>query len=221
MGIMADGYAAMGYGERRVEFGRRPAVVVVDLQRGFTERRFALGGSPLVERAVRNTALVLAAARAKGVPVASCRMAYHGRADMPHWKIAKMYDGEFFFGHEAVEIDPRVLDASYDVVVAKTGPSIFFATPVAAYFTRRGVDTVIVTGCNTSGCIRASVVDSFSHGWRTIVPEDCVGDVERAPHDANLLDIGRRYADIVTANAVIAYLEGLGDGAADPGPARS
>lgn len=213
---MPDSYRQMTYGERTVGFGERPAIVVVDFQRGFTEPGFTLGGRPLVVRAVENTARVLAVARRKGVPVASCYMAYSSAAEMPRWKVSAMYKGEFFFGHPAVEIDPRVHDAAYDLVVAKGGPSIFFGTPVASYLTRHGVDTVIVTGCNTSGCIRASVVDSFSYGWRTIVPRDCVGDVEEGPHEANLLDIGRRYADIVGVEDVLAYLDGLATASPPP-----
>ncbi|MBV8166836.1 MAG: isochorismatase family protein, partial [Alphaproteobacteria bacterium] len=69
------------------------------------------------------------------------------------------------------------------------------------------VDTVIIVGCNTSGCIRASVVDAFSYGFRVAVPEDCVGDVEQGPHDDNLRDVGRRYADIVTLDQTLAYIE--------------
>ena len=92
----------------------------------------------------------------------------------------------------------------------KSAPSIFFATPVHRYFTRHNVDTVIVCGCMTAGCVRASVVDSFSYGWRTIVPEECVGDVDQGPHDANLLDIRRRYADVLPLEEVMAYIEALG-----------
>ena len=136
-------------------------------------------------------------------------MGYRSADAMPHWKIEAMYGGEFFYGHPAMEIDPRVLDPDYDFRVTKSAPSIFFATPVAAYFIRHAVDTVIVCGCNTSGCVRASVIDSFSHGWRTIVPQECCGDVEVGPHEANLLDISRRYADVVPLSDVLRYIDSL------------
>ncbi|MCU0983917.1 MAG: isochorismatase family protein, partial [Acetobacteraceae bacterium] len=93
-----------------------------------------------------------------------------------------------------------------DVVLAKTAPSIFFGTPAAAILTREGVDTVIVTGCITSGCVRASIIDAFSLGFRVQVPEDCVGDHDEAAHLQNLADVGRRYADIITADAAEAAL---------------
>jgi maleamate amidohydrolase len=89
----------------------------------------------------------------------------------------------------------------------KGAPSIFFNTPAAAYFAKNRVDTMIVTGCITSGCVRASIVDSFSLGFRTIVPEDCVGDHEPEPHQDNLRDVERRYADVCTADDVIRQIE--------------
>ncbi|MEQ8164776.1 MAG: isochorismatase family protein [Alphaproteobacteria bacterium] len=204
----SDRYREMGYDGQAVGFGDRPGIVVVDFQRGFTEKGFALGGSPMIDAAVEQTARLLGPARAMGIPIASCRMAYQDRRQMPRWKITLMYEGELFIGHPATEIDPRIHDES-DLVVEKTAPSIFFQTPVAAYFTRHNVDTVIVTGCNTSGCIRASVIDSFSHGWHTIIALECISDVEAGPHEANLLDMGRRYADLRSLDEVLAYLEQL------------
>jgi maleamate amidohydrolase len=100
-----------------------------------------------------------------------------------------------------------VHDPAYDLTVCKKGPSIFFNTGVADYFTKERVDTVIVTGCNTSGCIRATAIDSFSCRYRTIVPEDCVGDFEEQPHRDNLRDIGRRYADVTELETVLGQLE--------------
>ena len=104
-------------------------------------------------------------------------------------------------------IDPRVHDPAYDLTVCKKGPSIFFNTGVAEYFNKERVDTVIVTGCNTSGCIRGTALDSFSLRYRTLVPEDCVGDIEEQPHRDNLRDIGRRYVDVSDLASVLAYLE--------------
>ena len=91
--------------------------------------------------------------------------------------------------------------------LCKSGPSIFFETPVASFFAKERVDTVIMTGCVTSGCIRASTIDSFSHGFRTIVPEDCVGDHDERPHQDNLRDVGRRYCDVTSADQAIEWLE--------------
>ncbi|MEM1155409.1 MAG: isochorismatase family protein, partial [Pseudomonadota bacterium] len=97
----------------------------------------------------------------------------------------------------------------HDVTVRKIAPSIFFGTPAIQFLTRHQIDTTIIVGCNTSGCVRASVVDAFSYGYRVIVPRDCCGDVEEGPHEDNLRDVGRRYADIVTLNETITALPDL------------
>jgi len=135
-------------------------------------------------------------------------MGYHSQAAMPYWKIAPLRE-ELIEGHPSVELDPRIAAAGPDLVITKTAPSIFFQTPVAPFLIKQGVDTVVVTGCITSGCVRASVIDAFSLGFRTIVPEDCVGDHEEEPHRANLRDVERRYADVVDAATVIDTFESL------------
>lgn len=201
-----DDYQRRSYGELAVGFGRRPGVVVVDFQTAFTDPRHPLGGAPLVLRALENTATLLALARRCGLPVACCYTAYMGEREMPYWKVRAVRE-TFRHDHPGSALDPRIHDPTYDLVVCKKAPSIFFQTGVADYFTKEGVDTVIVTGCTTSGCIRASVVDSFSHRYRTIVPEDCVGDMEEGPHRDNLRDIGRRYADVADLATVLAWLE--------------
>ena len=201
-----DSYKDIGFGALDIGFGERPGIAVVDFQTGFTDPKYTLGGRPLVERAVENTAKLLAVARAANVPVATCYTAYSSPRDAPYWKIPTVVN-EFHHGHPCTELEPRIYDPDYDVVFCKTGPSIFFQTAVTQFFIKERADTVIVVGCNTSGCIRASVIDAFSYGYRVAVPEDCVGDVEEGPHQANLLDVGRRYADVVTLDDVLEYLE--------------
>jgi maleamate amidohydrolase len=89
----------------------------------------------------------------------------------------------------------------------KKWPSFFHGTPLQSFLTAAQRDTVIVTGCMTSGCVRATVVDAFSFGYRTLVPEDCVGDQGREGHESNLRDVHRRYAEVTSADAVVEYLE--------------
>jgi maleamate amidohydrolase len=199
------GYAERGYGARPVGFGEKPGIVVVDFQLAFTDSGFSTGGAPLVRRAVENTARLLQVARRAGVPVATCYMCYHSKRDAPHWKVDGIAD--LVEGHPGTVLDPAIADPAYDYVLRKGAPSIFFNTPAAAFFGKNRVDTMIVTGCITSGCVRASVVDSFSLGFRTIVPEDCVGDHEDAPHQDNLRDVERRYADVSSADEVIRRIE--------------
>ena len=110
-------------------------------------------------------------------------------------------------GTRSVELDPRIAAANPDVVLMKSAPSIFFGTSAAAILTKERVDTVIVTGCITSGCVRASVIDAFSLGFRVMVPRDCVGDHDETAHAQNLKDVERRYADVIDGAAAIAAIE--------------
>lgn len=203
---VSDDYKNRSYGEIPVGFGQKPGIVVVDFQKGFTEAQYPLGGAPLVMRALENTAKLLEVARRYGVPVATCNTAYMSEREMPYWKITAVRE-TFRHDHPSAELDPRIYDADYDLRVCKKGPSIFFNTGVSDYFIKERVDTVIITGCNTSGCIRASSIDSFSYRFRTIVPEDCVGDIEEQPHRDNLRDLGRRYVDVSDLNTVLAQFE--------------
>lgn len=200
-------YTERSYGEIDVGIGERPGIVVVDYQKAFTEDKYPLGGAPLIMRGLENTARLLEVARRHDVPVANCYTAYQEERDMPYWKITAVRE-QFRFGDPSIALDPRIYEPDYDVAVCKKGPSIFFQTGVVPYFIKQRVDTVIITGCTTSGCIRASAIDSFQWGFRTIVPEDCVGDHEEQPHKDNLRDISRRYVDLTTADALIAYLNG-------------
>lgn len=203
---MTDVYQERSYAQVPVGFGAKPGIVVVDYQLGFTDGRYPLGGAPLVLRGVENTQRLLAVARRCNVPVANCYTAYMNEREMPYWKVKAVRE-TFLHGHPCTELDPRIYDPAYDLRICKPAASIFFDTTVSSYFIKERVDTVIVTGCVTSGCIRATVIDSFSHRFRTIVPEDCVGDHEQGPHEQNLRDVGRRYADISSAEACIEYIE--------------
>lgn len=202
-------YAARGYGDNAVGWGRRPGLVVVDFQRGFTDPAFRMGGAAMIDRAVRQTVPVMRAAKAAGLPIAACVMGYDSPAAMPHWKIGPVRD-ELLYGNPSLELDPRIAAEAPDLLVTKTAPSIFFNTNVAPFLIKHGVDTVVVTGCITSGCVRASINDCFSLGFRTIVPADCVGDHEEEPHRANLRDVERRYADVVDSAAVLDAFDRFG-----------
>ena len=114
---------------------------------------------------------------------------------------------EFHHGSPGTELEPRTYEAGYDAVFCKTGPSVFFQTSVVQYFVKERVDTVLVSGCTTSGCVRASVIDAFSYGYRVMVPEPCVGDMDEGPHRDNLRDVGRRYADVIGMDEALTYLD--------------
>jgi maleamate amidohydrolase len=164
-----------------------------------------MGGAPMVDQAVRNTVPLIEAAKRAGLPVIACVNGYDSPRAAPHWKVGPVLD--LLRGSPLVDLDPRIAAAEPDVLLMKSAPSIFFGTPAAAILTKERVDTVIVTGCITSGCVRASVIDAFSLGFRVMVPHDCVGDHDQAAHDQNLRDVERRYADVIDRDAAIAAIE--------------
>ncbi len=207
---MIDAYRSVGYESGKVGFGRRPAILVVDLQLAFTDPRYPLGGLPMIHEALENTAILLGVARQRGIPVACCYTAYASESEMPYWKVEAVRK-DFYHGHPCTQLDPRIHDPDYDFSFCKGGASIFFQSPLADFLTQRQVDTTIVTGCTTSGCVRASVIDSFSHRYRTIVPAECSGDADEEGHRSNLRDIERRYADVCSLDEVCEYLRGLED----------
>lgn len=196
-----DIYAERGYGARAIGFGKKPGVVVVDFQKGFTDPAFPMGGAPMVDAAVDATASVMRAAKAAGLPVIACVIAFGNAGTAPYWKVDPVL--ELHANSTSTELDPRIAAEAPDVVLEKTAPSLFFGTPASSILTRERVDTVIVTGCITSGCVRASVIDAFSLGFRVQVPRDCVGDHDLVAHEQNLADVGRRYADIIDAEIAI------------------
>jgi maleamate amidohydrolase len=201
-----DEYTEVGYASMEIGGGKRPAILIVDFQLAFTDPKYALGGLPMIHAARDRTAELLKVARARGVPVAACYTAYCSSADMPLWKVKAVRD-EFFYGHPCTEIDPKIHHPD-NFTYCKNAPSMFFQTPLIAFLTKQNVDTVIVTGCTTSGCVRATIIDAFSYGYRVLVAEDCCGDATERQHRSNLEDVGRRYADVVSAERVEAYLTG-------------
>ncbi|MGN6689986.1 MAG: isochorismatase family protein [Sphingopyxis sp.] len=199
-----DRFTQAGYGGRPVGFGTRAAVLMVDFQLAFTDARFPMGRSDHVGRAVDQTAKLLDEAERLGVLVAACNVGWADERGMPYWKASACYQ-DMAIGDEGLEFDPRI-DRPGQFRFTKAAPSAFFGTPLVTFLVKQRIDTVIVTGCTTGGCVRATIVDAFSYGFRVIVPESCCGDQDATAHAANLADVDRRYADVLTLDAVI---EGL------------
>jgi maleamate amidohydrolase len=205
--VTEDQYTRVGYGSAAIGGGCRPAVLVVDLQLAYTDPKYPLGGLPLIHAARDRTAELLAVARRRALPVAASYTAYGSEADMPRWKVKAVRE-EFLYGHPCTAIDPRI-DHPDNFTYCKSAASMFFQTPLMTFLTRQAVDTVIVTGCTTSGCVRATVVDAFSYGLRVLVADECCGDADERQHRANLEDVGRRYADVMSLGDVVRYIESL------------
>lgn len=193
----------------RVGFGKRAALLVIDFVCAYTTPGSPLYAAPGVPDAVTASVPVLTAARQAGIPVIYTTVAYapDGR------------DGGIFLekvpalrqltnDSPLAQIVPELPPVAGELVVEKKYASAFFGTHIAATLTAQRIDTVILVGCSTSGCIRASAVDGMQHGFRVIVPRECVGDRAPEPHEANLFDIDGKYGDVVSVAEVLAYLGG-------------
>jgi maleamate amidohydrolase len=188
--------------------GARPAILVVDFSRGFTDSSFPLGADS--EGSVLRTAAVLKAARAQGALVAFTTIGFdEGAAAATAWVRKVPSLAGLRIGSEWVDIDPRLGRREDEPIVVKTGASGFFGTPLASMLATRQIDTVIVLGATTSGCVRATVVDSVQHGYDTFVVKDCCADRAAGPHDANLFDMAAKYAEPLIAEEVVSYLQRL------------
>lgn len=193
-----------------VGFGAKPALVIIDFTLAYTTPGSAFYGEGVV-RAVRDTVPLLAAARAAGIPVIHTKVMYHPSGADGGWFVRKVPAlRKLVPGEPLAEIDPAVAPLPEEVVIVKQYPSPFFGTPLAPMLATLGVDTLILAGCSTSGCVRAGALDGVQHGYRVIVPRECVGDRHDGPHDANLFDINAKYGDVLGRDEVIAYLSGLG-----------
>lgn len=198
-----------GVFDGRLGFGKKPAVLVVDFIRAYTTPGSALFAGPVCD-AVMQTVDILTAARAKGVLVIYTKVLYNKHG----------LDGGIFVqkvpvlrtmveGEPLAEIVPELAPHPQDVVIVKQYASAFFGTSLAPLLTSQGVDTIILTGCSTSGCVRATAVDGMQYGFRVMVPRECVGDRRPEPHEANLFDINSKYGDVVSKQEVLAYLADL------------
>lgn len=202
-----DAYRSRGLAAR-MGFGRSPALLVVDLILGFTDPVSPLG-SDLGEE-VAATRRLLDAARAAPIPVIFTTTAYgDGLRDAGIFPLKVPSLATLEQGSPAVELDPRLGRLPTETLIEKKYASAFFGTALAPELTAQGVDTLIVCGATTSGCVRATVVDALQHGFRPIVPEACVGDRSQTAHVANLTDIQGKYGDVVSLQEVIAYIDSL------------
>lgn len=191
-------------------FGKKPALIVVDFQLGFTvPEQSPLAGNLDAEVAATNE--LIAAARKKDIPVIFTVVGYdpHRQDDAGLWPEKAPSLRMLTIGSDLVKLDPRLNQEPGDLVITKKYASGFFGTYLASTLTMQSVDTAIVTGCTTSGCVRATVMDALANGFRPIVPIECVGDRAEEPHQANLFDIGAKYGDVMPLQEVLAYLEQL------------
>jgi maleamate amidohydrolase len=199
-----DIYRKQQFGQK-TGLGKAPALLIIDFVNGFHDPEI-LGGGNIAE-AVTATVPLLEFFRAQERPVIFTRIVYaEDGSDASLWceKVPRLRD--LTENAPASQVVASLAPLPGELVVRKTQASAFFDTHLGACLVARGVDTLVVTGCTTSGCVRASVIDAMSLNYRTVVATDCVGDRALDPHHGNLFDMGQKYSDLMTASEIIAEL---------------
>ena len=199
-----------GVWDSRLGFGEKSAIIVIDLLQGYTTE-----GSPLyapgVVECVQQMPDFLDLARAKGVPIIHTQVRY----TQPNYEDGGVWVKKTPVLKDLVEGNPYaafcedVIPQPGEVIITKQYASAFFGTSLVATLNGLRVDTLIITGCTTSGCIRATAVDADQHGYRPICVRECIGDRHEGPHEANLFDINAKYGDVISKAEAMEYLNGL------------
>lgn len=210
---LEQNYARAGYHARQ-SWGARPALLMVDFARAYFEPASPLFGGEGCRTALDRAIPLAAAAREARIPVVLTEVRYApGGADGGAFYAKVPALACFEAGRDTQAPAEGLEPGEGDIVVTKQYPSAFFGTALDATLRWLKVDTVLIAGVTTSGCVRATCVDAVSHGFVTVVVSDAVGDRARGPHEANLFDMSAKYADLATAEEAAAYLARLPEGA--------
>ncbi len=194
--------------DNKFGFGQRPALLMIDFCQGYFDPDCDLYAD--VGEALASALRVREAARSANIPVILTNVSYlPGGVDGGRFFEKAAPLRYFIQGHPMAAFAEGLEPGDDELVVSKQYPSAFFGTSLASTLTAMGIDSVLLTGLTTSGCVRASCVDAMSHGFRTAVVADACGDRHQAPHDANLFDMNAKYADVVSEKETIRFLQQL------------
>lgn len=207
MTALEDDYKQAGFGGR-LEFGSSPALLIVDVCRAYVDECSPLYAGPGAVSALKQNVVLRDCAHELGIPVIFTEVKYHPSG----------VDGGLFFrkvpalrhfvaGHPMVAFLPELTPEISDILVTKQYPSAFFGTSLAAMLTSIGVDTLLITGYSTSGCVRASVLDALQNGFIPYVVEDACADRAEGPHAANLFDLKSKYAEVVSTETSLQLMQ--------------
>ncbi len=203
---MVDNYK--GVFDNRIGFGKRPAMILVDFVEAYFDKTCPLYAD--VEHNLQSALRIRDYARAAGAPIIYTNVVYHEDMSDAGVFYKKVKVLENFKKGSPMGNWPKGLEpAQGELVISKQYPSAFFGTSLAATLTAQQIDSVIITGLTTSGCIRASCIDASSNGFIPIVVAEACGDRHDAPHEANLFDMNAKYADVVSEKEVSDYLKNL------------
>jgi nicotinamidase-related amidase len=194
----------------RIGFGERPALIIIDMLKGFTDSTMPLGAN--LDMQIEAQKPLLKIAHERDIPVIFSTVMYEEAEakDAGLWGIKMKGSLTLTAGSEAVKIDPRVGMQPKDILLVKKYASCFFGTDLVPRLNSRRVDTLIITGCTTSGCVRATAVDAVQNGFRPMVVREAVGDRSVAAHEQSLFDLNAKYADVVSLDETLQYLKTIG-----------
>ena len=204
-------YKKQRIGIRRIGFGKRPAVIVIDMQYDFIDPKSPSTCFPMSREIIPKIQTLLKKARAKRVPVFYTQGLVHpSLVDVGLWKSLAHMEGKVQVeGTRGARIVKELEPKRQDVLIKKRRPSAFFHTDLDVFLKGAGVDTVILTGTSMSGCVRATATDSFMRDYRTMIVRECVADRVQDVLDTNLFDLNAKYCDTVTLKETLEYLETL------------
>jgi maleamate amidohydrolase len=195
-----------GVWDTRIGFGVKSALLLVDFMKGYTTEGAPLY-APGVVSAVSHAKEMLAAAREANLPLVHTNIRYGADfVDGGIWIKKAPVMRAMVQGHPHAEFCDEVAPLPHELVISKQYPSAFFGTTLGSTLHAQGVDTVVLAGCSTSGCIRATAVDAVQHGFRVMVVREAVGDRHDGPHEANLFDIDSKYGDVIAKAEFLAHL---------------
>jgi len=199
-------YKERGIFQGKFGFGVSPALIVIDMAYGWTDPAYA-GGSARLDPAIDTIARLLPAARAKKIPIIFTTSPYR---EEPQFKSAADFSPKFRkWDRRACEIDERVKPLTGESVIYKEHASAFAGTPLVGHLLRDRVDTLLITGCSTSACVRATATDAKANHLKPIIIREAVQDRSEIAHEFTLCDIQARFADVVSLEQVLKYLQGL------------
>jgi nicotinamidase-related amidase len=199
-------YRERGIFQGRFGFGQSPALVVIDMAYGWTDPAYA-GGSARLDEAIVALQQLLPVARARGIPILYTTSPYQ---ETPPLKSAADFSPRFRkWDQRACAIDERVAPRAGETILLKEHASAFAGTPLPGHLIARRVDTLLITGCSTSACVRATATDAKSFGLRPMIVREAVQDRSEIAHEWTLFDIQTRFADVVSLQETLAYLQAL------------
>ena len=194
----------------RIGFGERPALIIIDMLKGFTDPAMLLGAN--LDAQIEAQKPLLKIAHERNIPCIFSTVMYE-EADIKDagiWALKQKGARTLTAGSEAVKVDERLGMQKNDILLVKKYASCFFGTDLVPRLNSRRVDTLIITGCTTSGCVRATAVDAVQNGFRPMVVREAVGDRSVAAHEQSLFDLNAKYADVVSLDETVQYLKTVG-----------